>query len=383
MDNLQSCPYEAYIRNGIRASDMRNKSQPRIALIFLTFFMLTGICLAAETACVFDFEAVNVDEQTAAATTQIFRNELESTGKFTVTSKADMDAKLSQQGITDLSCHEVTCAANYGFTVGVGNAVIGSLTQLGEKITAEVQLVDVVKKEVVFSDHFASTSLNDLDVTLRKLAMAVATRQPIESEVTRFAITEQETKEAPRKKAFITSGISLGAGLLVGKSTSDVADVTTLAWLMRYEAGNLVVENSFGYTWGEGELETRFGIESPTIEVVMFPWDIGVRYVFNRSSRFSPYAGGGAGIYFFLPDEIGDQEVVGRRTAFALHAAGGLFLFQLYDFRLAFETRYTVIFTDAFRESGGTSQKLDFSISITRKLEKGEKRGCMSGGCLF
>jgi TolB-like protein len=341
------------------------------------------LAYSQETACVFEFDAVNVDERTALAATQIFRSELEATGKFTVTPKADVEAKLTQQGITDFSCHEVTCAASYGAAVGVGNAVIGSLTKLGEKVTAEVRLVDVAKKEVVFSDHFASTSLDDLDVTLRKLAKAVATRQPIESEVTRFAVTEQETKEAPRKKSYITSGVSFGPGFPLGKSYSDVGSLITIAWLIRYEAESFVVENSLGITWGNAKPETLYGIESPKVRVNIVPWDIGLRYVFSRESNFSPFAGGGVGLHFIASEDVGGQVAVKSGSAFALHAAGGLFLFQSYDFHLTLEGRYTVVFTDAFHDSGSASHQIGFSLSITRKLEKGEKRGCMSGGCLF
>jgi hypothetical protein len=349
----------------------------------LLIILLTGACIAAETAVVFDFEGIGVDQQTVVAASQIFRSDLGSSGKFTVMPKADMEAKLSLQGITDATCHEVTCAAGYGAAVGVTNAVIGSLTKLGEKITAEVRLVDVATKAVVFSDRFAATSLDDLDVTLRKLAVAVANRQTIESEVTRFAITEQETQEAPRKKAFITTGASFGFGWPLGKSYSKVDNLKTLAWVMRYEAGKFVIDNSIGISWGSGDPDTVNHVEIDKTQISIVPWDIGLRYVFNYQSDFSPFVGGGLGIHFIGSQSAENAVYVKSDQAFALHLAGGLYAFQSYDFRLTVEAKYTAVFTKAFNDSGSSSHQIGISLGISRKIEKGEKRGCMSGGCLF
>jgi hypothetical protein len=362
----------------------------KILLIILLWLPLTGLVVAQEKAVVFDFEAIGVDEQTCASATHIFRNELDATGKFLVMAKGDMEAKLTDQGITDFSCYEITCAASNGFALGVEKAIIGSLTKLGERITAEVRLVDVIRKEVEFTDRFSATSLDDLDSALRKLAKAVASRQKIESEVTRYAITEEETQEPRRKKSYITSGASFGFGFPLGDSYAKVSNLKTLAWVMRYEAGNLVIDNSVGITWGKGgEQDTVYDwSDNATVvdkkQVVIMPWDIGVRYVFNRESDFTPFVGGGIGLHFISSQEVSGLEYTKSDQAMALHVAGGFYAFQSYDFRLTIEGKYTIVFTDAFgKESGNSSQQFGISIGISRKFEKEEKRGCLSGGCVF
>jgi len=354
-----------------------------LALSSLILTLLAGSVAAQETAAVFEFQGIGVDDQTVEAATHIFRNELAATGKFTVIAKEQVEAALSEKHITDFTCHDVACASDFGFAAGAGKAIIGSLTKLGGKITAEIRVVSVVNKEVVFTDRFSSTSIDDLDVTLRKLAEAAASGKPIQSEVTRYAITEEETMDARRKKSYITSGVSLGFGFPLGDSYSKVDHLTTVAWMMRYEAGNWVIENSIGTTWGSGgEADTLYGVITDERQVTVVPWDIGARYVFNRESDFTPFIGGGLGIHFIGSQEY-SGEIVDNDQALALHLAGGVYGFQSYDFRLAFEGKYTIVFSDAFLGSDSPSHQFGLSISVSRKLEKGEKHGCMSGGCLF
>lgn len=349
-------------------------------------FLLTLLCMlglaatvsAQEKAAVFDFSGIGVSPETATAASQIFRNELNATGKFAVVPKSDMDTTLAEANITDYTCFAIACAAEYGYIIRVDKAIIGTLTMLGERVTAEVSLVSVVRKEVEFADTFSATSLDDLSMALRKLARAVADRRKIESEVTRFAITEEETREARRKKSYITSGAGFGVGFPLGSdSYLGLGTLKNLVWVLRYEAGQSVVENSIGLSWGSGgarEITPGTVINERKITVV--PWDIGMRYIFNRESDFAPFVGGGVGLHFIAGQNVkGDQ-------AFALHLAAGLYAFQSYDFRLIVEAKYTALFTDAFAGSD-ISQQIGLMITISRKFEPGENRGCLSGGCLF
>jgi len=369
---------------GNRCLKREEKMRTGIVLVLLCSLGLTGLASAQERVAVFAFEAIGVDWETAEAATHIFRNELNATGKFSVIPKGDMETKLAEEGITDFTCYAIGCAAEYGYAVGADKAIIGTLTKLGERVTAEVRLVSVVRKDIEFSDSFAAMSLDDLDSALRKLAQAVAERKKIESEVTRYAITEEEALEARRKKAYITTGAAFGFGFPLGDSYSGVSTLKKIAWIMRYEAGKLVVDNSFGITWGSGgEQDTILGSIIDEKEVAVFPWDIGMRYIFNRESDFTPFVGGGIGLHFIASKDVEGAVYTESDQAFALHASAGLYAFQSYDFRLTVEGKYTIVFSDAFADSGDWSHQIGILISISRKFERGEDRGCMGGGCLF
>lgn len=356
--------------------------------------LLIGLVSTAngtESACVFEFTGIGVDNQTLAAATQIFRTELNSQGKFAVLSKGDMESRLNARRITDYTCDNVTCASELGYELGVRYSIIGNLTRLGEKIIAEVQLIGVVEKSVEFSDKFTAASESDLDVTLARLAQAISSRRKIESEVGRFAITERETAEPRRKKAYITSGASFGFGFPFGKSYADVSNLKTLAWTLRYEADKFVIDNSIGVSWGSAKPDTFYGgVIDDRVKITIVPWDIGLRYIFNRESDFTPFVGGGLGFHFVGRSQLegyyhdGGENYIESDQALAIHLAGGVYAFQSYDFRFALEAKYTILFSDAFGpDSPSSSQQIGIALGISRKFEPGEKRGCMSGGCLF
>jgi hypothetical protein len=355
----------------------------RGVMIFSLFLCLTGIARAQETVAVFELQGIGLSQPEADAASQIFRGELGATGSFRVMSKADVESKLAERGIQNPVCHAVGCAAEYGEAAGVAEAIIGTLTMLGNRITGEVQLVDVTTKQVTFSDRFTAANLDDLEATLRKLADAVANRRKIQSEVGRFPISQEETGEAARKRSVMTAGVVFGAGLPLGASYAGVGNLNQILSVTRNEADRFVVETSIGAQWGSnGKGETIDGeIIDDQTNVFIMPIDIGLRFVSNRKAEFSPFVGGGIGLNFISSESNGDREVIRGGTAFAYHLAAGVYGFQSYDFRLSLEARYSMMFSDAFVGGETTHHQVGFLVGLTHKLERsrdhpsGERRG--------
>ncbi len=355
----------------------------RIFTLGVFLLMLGGIASAQEKTVVFEFEGIGVDQPTIEAGTRIFSNELNATGKFSVIPWGDVETKLIERGISNFECYQISCAASYGSIAGAQKSIIGSLTRLGERITVEARLINVATEEVIFSDRFSASTVDDLDVALRKVAEAVATQKKIESEVTRYAITEEESQETRRKKGFITSGALFGFGFPLGNSYSKVDNLNYYGVVVRYEAGSYVLDNLFGLQHGSGGAKdtTFYGTIVDEKVVNIFFYDIGLRYILNRGSDFTPFFGGGLGIHLISQQESHGETYMEGTQAFALHLAGGMYAFQTYDFHLTVEARYTVLFTKAFPNSGSSSHQIGITFSITKKLEKKDRGGCM--GCGF
>lgn len=356
----------------------------RNSSILLFILVLTGLSVAQESVAVFDFKAVGMDEQTNKAAMQIFKNELNTTGKFSVIPTEEMEAGLSTKGITALDCYDLGCAVDDGRALGTENVIIGTFSRLGEKIITEVKLVSVSQGKVVFSDRFSTVSVEDLDAVLHRLATAVAERKKIDTDVGRFGITDEEAKQPRRKKSFITSGASFSFGFPFSDSYAGVNSIKTIWWNTRYETGNFVIDNSVGVSWGSGD-EAKvevFGTLQTIAEtkIAVIPWDIGIRYLFNREAEFAPYIGGGFGIHFIASQNYTDINYeAGSDEAPALHAAVGLYGFQSSNFRLTVEGKFSIVFTDAFPNSGNTSKQFGISIGVTRELgTDGKGFGC---GC--
>lgn len=352
---------------------------------------MAGVARAQAPVAVFEFEGIGLSQPEADAATQVFRGELGATGRFAVMSRADVEAKLAARGIESPVCHAVGCAAEYGQVAGVAETITGTLTMLGNRITGEVRVVDVARKEVTFSDRFTASSLDDLQATLRKLAAAVASRRKIESEVGRFPVTEEETGEAARKRSYVTAGMGFGTGVPLGDSYANINSLSQFLFISRYEADKFVVETSIGFQWGSGgdrdTMRDEFGddvIVNPK-DVAVLPIDIGLRYVFDRKAEFTPFVGGGIGLHFVTvtTKAPGDVEYDRSGTAFAYSAAAGFYGFQSYDFRLSLEGRYSMMISDAFSDDKNLHHQVGFVVALTHKLERKEGRRSGCGPRLF
>jgi hypothetical protein len=363
----------------------------RSVMILSLFLCVTGIARAQQTVAVFEFQGIGLSQAEADAASQIFRGELDATGSFRVMSKADVETKLAARGIQSPVCHAVGCATEYGEAAGVAEATIGTLTMLGNRITGEVQIVDVATKQVTFSDRFTAANLDDLEATLRKLAGAVANRRKIESEVGRFPVTEEETGEAARKHSYVTAGMGFGTGVPLGDSYGNINSLSQFLFISRYEADKFVVETSIGFQWGSGgdrdTITDEFGddvIVNP-MDVAVLPIDIGLRYVFDRKAEFTPFVGGGIGLHFVTvtTKAPGDVDYDRSGTAFAYSAAAGFYAFQSYDFRLSLEGRYSMMFSDAFSDDKNFHHQVGFVVALTHKLERKEGRRSGCGPRLF
>jgi len=177
----------------------------------------------------------------------------------------------------------------------------------------------------------------------------------------------------------MTGGMAFGAGLPLGSSYANVDGLKQFLVVSRYEADRFVVETSIGFQWGSGgERDTIFDEIVDNRHVFIMPIDLGLRYVFNRKAEFTPFVGGGIGLNFISAESAGSAEVVRGGTAFAYHAAFGVYGFQSYDFRLSLEGRYSMMFSDAFFGDEKLHQQVGFLVGITHKLERtqGHRGGC-------
>jgi hypothetical protein len=339
-----------------------------------------GVCsvaLGQSATIVFELEAFgDFDSVTIVAATQILRDELNATGKFSVIPKAEVESKAIQSGIADVLCRDMDCAVTIGEAVGAKCGIMGTLTSWGgQSIQASIRRIDLRSKKMSFSDKFEAASLDDLNHALGRLARAVATGKHILTEKGRYNVDPGETVAGRRKAPYVTSGLAFGFGAPSGDSYSKVDNLKSLSWVFRYEVGHFVLANSIGFCWGKGG-EDSLLVGSSYLSISerkarIVPWDILVHYVVNRKADFSPFVGAGAGFQFIFPQEVdgSSDEYTQSDQALALHLSAGLYAFQSYNIRLVVESRYTTLMTKAFgEESGDSSKQLGLYMGIAYRL---------------
>ena len=151
---------------------------------------LLSLLSAGPKVAVFGFQGVGVDSVTAFVATTLFRTEMGNTGKFAVATADEVVGVLG----ADKAVTKISDAQDAARRIGAAEAVIGSLSRLGPQTIAMVELIDVAGGSVEFEDQLATTSRDELDIVLKRLAKAVATKTKASTLVELGEITEKESK---------------------------------------------------------------------------------------------------------------------------------------------------------------------------------------------
>lgn len=343
-----------------------------VALFFALLFLLIVVPQVAGgqqklKVVVFDAQPIGVDEATVLATSQLLRNDLATTGKFSVIDEGEISRFLGEAP----QCYDSQCASEIGQQLGLDKAVIGSLSRLGEKIIVELRLVDVASGNVEFSDRMASGTVEDLDTVIKRLANGIASGKPSEKTVEIEAVTEAETREPRRRKNFFTVGPKVGYLFPSGDSWGEADKLLCLNWITWYETPTFFVESQVGGRW-------QVNKDDGAIDV---PIDFSFFFIPVKSD-FAPYLGGGVGIHW-VSAKRGDVGLKDRpdklitKDGLALNVGGGLMSFRTYDFRFVIDLRYTVIFAELGDQDTHSGISLTFGITSPRR--EGGSRGC----CIF
>jgi len=310
---------------------------------------------------VFGFQGVGIDSVTAVVATSIFRSELGATGKFDVATADEVIDALGEDKVVT----RISEARDAGMQIEASKVVIGSLSKLGTQTIGKAQLVNVISGDVEFEDQLATTSQDELDIVLRRLAKALATRQRAGDRVELGDVTEKESKEATRRQAFFGGGVGLGGFLPIASlGKSDM--LMSVTGLGLYETPDFFAE--LRYT---GNLS----FSSTTFEAASYnPFTIGV---FKTASRedFTPYYGGALGIGFYSFYKDGYRSDYQSGQGFVLAPGAGYMLFHTYDFHVMADIRYHVLFG-----GGGVQHGPAFSVNLVYRRSQGSRGCCGIGG---
>ncbi len=84
------------------------------------------------------------------------------------------------------------------------------LVALGEKVIVQYMLINVADKKVVLLDQTTSTTVEDLDAVMKRVAIAVLNQKSFEKTAEVGTITESETIAPRRRSARRFTGFSFG-----------------------------------------------------------------------------------------------------------------------------------------------------------------------------
>jgi len=152
----------------------------------IVLLIAPGFVSAADDVLLFQFKGIGVDYDLVEAVTSIFHGALAEEGVYQPVFAAEI--------LGDVDCHDVSCAVELAREAGIGKAVTGNVTRLGNKIIVRVQLIDADKEKIEYSDDGVSQTEEDLDVVLSRLAKSLSTGRKMEDTAEVGLITEKETQ---------------------------------------------------------------------------------------------------------------------------------------------------------------------------------------------
>ena len=291
---------------------------------------------ATERTVVLPFRTIGVDDTTATVSRVMLQQELLERGLDVLSIRSLEYLPTGPEG-----CSDRECAATWGQELAVDKVVYGSLSRLGEKIIVQVLAIRVGEVHNFYSDRLTSTSTEDLDRVMLRVAEGIAAGRPNSDLVTIDSTIQAETDEPFRRSA--RRGLGIRAGLLYPLSDSygGVNRLTNIRLVYKYEGRDFLIETTplLGLTFGSGSAEWSL-------------LDVFVAKIIGLGD-FAGYIGGGLGLHSLHVTRRVQHPTDGyhytdsaSETTMTLDIGVGLLAMRTYDFNLTVDVRYHHVFTD-------------------------------------
>jgi len=271
------------------------------------------------------------------------------------------------------ACDNALCASTLGREHGATQVVYGSLSKLGAKVIVRLNVTRVDETTPFYRDQLTATSVEDLDVVMRRFAEGIVQGYPNSDRASVESVTEAETITPPRRAT--RTGFGLRAGFLfpTGNSFGGASQLTNIHGVYRYELKNFQVETTtlFGLSWGDGNLDWTL-------------LDLSASRLFGTRD-VSTFLGAGFGVHsvtvardqiYSSNDPYYSYSYVARgkqtETVPTLDLTAGVIALRTYDFQAILEVRFHYVLAN-FDEVGGDGAN-GVQISFGTSSNPGEMR---------
>lgn len=277
------------------------------------------------------FTTLGIDEASALTAQALFRQELSKTNHYELIAEKEILDKIG-----DRACYETACGYALGHSLNADEVLLCSLNRLGEKVIVQYLLLDVAKEKILLNDNTTSNTIEDLETVMKRMALSVISRKPMEQTAQVGLITKKETLEPGRRSARKYMGLSFG--YLYPQQGYDESD---RSFAMDFRTGFEIDQFSLG-----SQLAVQKG----------FAWNIFCSYLVTRTD-VCPYVGGAFGFHWISHETYGRmytdangypyyQEDKRKGDGFEFRAHSGLRLFRTYNFQILLNVDYAITLND-------------------------------------
>ena len=320
---------------------------------FLT--ALLGVSLGANSVAantpsltlVLPLRSTSVSDTTLTVCRQLLIGSLQDMG-VPVRDAVDEDATLPSGAA---ACADPACASQLGAEHHASQVVYGTISRLGTKIIARIDVIRDGETAPYYRDQLVATTQEDLDRVMRRFAEGIAAGRPNSDRASVESVTNVETI-TPLRRATRT-GFGLRAGFLfpTAGSFGGADRLTSLRGVYKYELRDFQIETTTlgGFAWGQGS----------------FDWtmlDVGVTRLFTTND-VTPFVGASLGLHSVTVQERHPSLTYSpyysyysprqeSKTAPTFDVYAGILMMRTYDFQTVLEVRFHLVL-DEFREVNG------------------------------
>lgn len=278
------------------------------------------------------FATLGVDPASAQTAYALLRQELAKSEELVLLPEAPIS-----EALQDRTCFETECAVALGRTLSADRVLLCSLNRLGEKVIVQYLLVDVAGAKNLLSDNTTSSTIEDLETVMKRIARCVQTLRPFEESGHVGLITQRETFEPRRKSARKYMGLSFG--YLYPQNGYDEAD--------RHFAADLRT----GYEMSQFTVGSQLAVQHG------FAWNIYGSYLLTDTD-VCPYVGGALGFHWVSHESPSHWVYDGNQQypyyeedkregdGFELRLHTGARFFRTYNFQVLLNLDYAISFND-------------------------------------
>ncbi|MHB8581361.1 MAG: hypothetical protein ACYDA4_16070 [Ignavibacteriaceae bacterium] len=308
-------------------------------LLILCFYLLSLTQIFAQSQslpsiAVLPFSSNGIDSISVQTAESILTLELTNRTKLNVISLTPNNDSLYYSG-----CMDSKCAAEIGRKIGAEKVLGCKLAALGNKIIVQYFLVDAMSGKEEILDQITSTTVEDLQTAMKRIAQSVADSLPASQDAAVGAVLKDESKTSLRKTARKSVGLAFGY-LFPQNGYDNQGKVFVVDLHLDYEIQDYAVGMLFGIRQG-------------------FAMNIYGDYLFSQKD-ICPYIGGAFGFHWvshstsFEPimttsgssTYYGNSSSNKRGDGFEITANTGVRILHTYNFQVLLNLEFIYTLND-------------------------------------
>lgn len=287
--------------------------KPKILILIIA---IVSIGIAQTKVLLCDFENRGVDTTLIRTTTQLLKDALNATYKFTVVEPP-----------AGTKCYSVVEAANLAKRSGADKALIGNIMRIGAKTYHSYQFIDANSSTVELADKIETPPLEEYPLMCERIAASIVGKKPYGETIEPEKVTEPEVEPGIKRPRKPYASIFLTAGYLFHPFEEPVRKFGNDTLTKNLVNLNLAVS----FETQQSLTMMQVGLMRGKYEEKDINFDLLVHYVLGRGD-FAPITGFGVGITRFswkAPDETERHD-----DGLSLSAGIGMVGLRTYYFRL-------------------------------------------------